>query len=221
MGADLCLDKPTPADIYHVRSATLPAVSIVGGAPRTTFPSADDEAVLLARLQAGDELALATLYQQLGGYVYGLVRRVTGSDSAAEDITQDVFTKLWLEPHRVDLGRGTIRAFLGVTSHRRSVDWVRSETRRDQRELRSGSAPPTTADVADEATDRVRAQRVRVALAALPDSQREAVELAYLGGLSYREVADHLGIPEGTAKSRLRLALRRLGDALSSEEVVR
>jgi RNA polymerase sigma-70 factor (ECF subfamily) len=177
------------------------------------------DAVLLARLQAGDERALADAYTDYGGYVYGLVRRVTGSNQAAEDLTQEVFAHLWERPFDVDPSRGTIRTFLGVVAHRRAVDWVRSETRRQARDDRAIRLADPPIDVSDAATDRVSAARVRAALDQLPESQRRAVMLAYFEGCSYREVARRLDIPVGTAKSRLRLALARLAQVLDAERL--
>jgi RNA polymerase sigma-70 factor (ECF subfamily) len=175
--------------------------------------------VLLDRLRAGDERALAGLFDLYGGYVFGLARRVTGSETVAEDLTQEVFTHLWLHPFDVDPSRGSVRTYLGVVAHRRSVDWVRSETRRRARDERAGRGASTTADISDTATERVVAAHVRAALDQLPEAQRTAVMLAYFEGCSYREVARRLDIPEGTAKSRLRLALARLADLLQTESV--
>jgi RNA polymerase sigma-70 factor (ECF subfamily) len=179
----------------------------------------DRERVLLARLVAGDDMALGDVYNIHGAYVFRLARRVTGSERAAEDVVQDTFVRLWERPHDVDLDRGSLRTFLGVIAHRRSVDWVRSESRRHAREEKvghrqgSGRAP----DIADDVAGVMTADRVRAALDQLPEAQREAVTMAYFGGCSYREVAERLGIPEGTAKSRMRMALARLAQLLQSE----
>lgn len=177
------------------------------------------DTVLLARLRAGDERALADIYAGYGSYVYGLVRRVTGSAQAAEDLTQEVFAHLWERPFDVDPARGTIRTFLGVVAHRRAVDWVRSETRRQARDDRATRLADPPVEVSDVAADRVSAAAVRAALGQLPEPQRTAVMLAYFEGCSYREVARRLDIPEGTAKSRLRLALARLAQLLDAERL--
>jgi RNA polymerase sigma-70 factor (ECF subfamily) len=179
----------------------------------------DRERVLLARLVAGDDLALGEVYNLHGAYVFRLARRVTGSERAAEDVVQETFVRLWERPHDVDLSRGSLRTFLGVVAHRRSVDWVRSESRRHAREEkvghRQGSAPAP--DIADDVAGVMTADRVRAALDEVPEAQREAVTMAYFGGFSYREVAERLGIPEGTAKSRMRMALARLAQLLQAE----
>jgi RNA polymerase sigma factor (sigma-70 family) len=194
-------------------------LSSVRAVPQGERVDNDRERVLLARLVAGDDLALGEVYNAYGAYVFRLARRVTGSERAAEDVVQDTFVRLWERPHDVDLARGSLRTFLGVVAHRRSVDWVRSESRRHAREekvgQRQGGGPAP--DVADDVAGVMTADRVRAALEQLPAAQREAVTMAYFGGCSYREVAERLGIPEGTAKSRMRMALARLAQLLQTE----
>ena len=186
---------------------------------------ADKDYEIAARLTAGDPDALAETYRLYAGLVFGLARRILGSQVLAEDVTQEVFTSLWQRPDRFDPTRGTLRCWLGLLAHRRSVDRVRSEVRRANYEARYGQAASVTW-VQNEAEDRLNtewlADRVRQALADLPDDQRDAVVLAYYGGRTYRQVAVELVIPEGTAKSRLRLAMHRLNEllrpALAEEE---
>lgn len=186
------------------------------GAATTTWESG-----LSVRLIAGDETALVEVYEQFSSFVFGLARRVTASTSLAEDITQDVFVSLWEKPHAFDPSRGSIRSWLGVLTHRRSVDRIRRETTARRHEARRAEVLPLPPppDTADAATSTLVAQRVREAVAALPDEQRRAVELAYFGGLTYVEVAEELAIPEGTAKSRLRLAMKRLALTLGPEGI--
>jgi RNA polymerase sigma-70 factor (ECF subfamily) len=185
--------------------------------------SAGDEQ-LAKRLVAGDEEALAEVYDRYSAMVFGLARRVTGSRTAAEDVTQDVFVRLWTNPERFDPQRGSLRAFLGMLTHSRAVDVVRSDARRHVRE-QADAADPIRLDPASwERPEAVEAEdlalRVRRAVARLPAAQREALRLAYFGGHSYRSVAEVLGIPEGTAKSRLRMALTKLSDLLAAEGAV-
>lgn len=215
-------DSGAQPDVARWTPAGTPALAnSMQGSPHLIVPEphTTDE-LLVKRLVAGDERALAAAYDQHSGLVYGLARRVTRSDQAAEDITQEVFTSLWERPERVDLGRGTLRAFLGVLTHRRAVDLVRKEEAsraRAQREHRLDVK--AWADVSDDAIDDDTARRVRRAVDSLPPEQREAILLAYFGGRTYREVAETLAIPEGTAKSRLRLGLTKLHAALQSEGV--
>jgi RNA polymerase sigma-70 factor (ECF subfamily) len=178
------------------------------------------DSVLLARIQAGDEQALRIIYDQHAGLVYGLARRVTRDEHLAGDITQDVFAYLWELPTRVDLRRGTIRAYLAVVAHRRAVD----EVRRSERRARTEAGVPIRTSVDGPEEGVVEAQthlwstrRLTAGLALLPAEQRRAIELAYYDGMTYKEVATTLGIPEGTAKSRLRLAMSRLRTLLGDD----
>ncbi len=191
----------------------------------STVPAgAPGDELIVARLVAGDDSALGMAYDRYGGFVYSLARRVTGSDDAARDITQDVFTFLWKEPERVDLERGTLRAYLGVVTHRRAVTEVRSTARRRARETRVSvaagrAATDPHAELVETDARRWRAGRLRDFVLSLPSEQRVALELAYFEGCTYREVAERLAIPEGTAKSRLRLALSRLRTMLEAQPV--
>jgi RNA polymerase sigma-70 factor (ECF subfamily) len=137
----------------------------------------------------------------------------------AEDVVQEVFVRLWTRAEQFDRERGSLRAFLLAQTHGRSLDLVRSETarrRREERDARAVREPP--ADVEQQVVRNAVASEVRTALAALPDLEREPVELAYLGGLPYREVALRLGIPEGTAKSRIRSGLSHLREAMTRRD---
>jgi RNA polymerase sigma-70 factor (ECF subfamily) len=171
---------------------------------------------LVARLAAGEPAALRDVYDRYVGLVFGLARRVLGDDTMAEDVTQEVFVSLWQRPERYDPTRGSLRSWLGLLAHRRAVDRVRAEVRRARGETKLDPEPSVTAsDEVDEELSRAwLAGRIQAALAQLPDEQREAVVLAYYGGRTYRQVAAELAIPEGTAKSRLRLALAKLDDLL-------
>ena len=181
---------------------------------------AHPDTVLLARIQAGDETALAALYDQHAGLVYGLARRVTRDDHLAQDITQEVFAYLWELPDRVDLARGSLRSYLSVVAHRRAVDEVRRSTRRNRTELAGAGtevADGPEGDIVDAAAHAWTSERVAESLAQLPNDQRVVIQLAYFEGQTYTQVAMTLGIPEGTAKSRLRLALARLRVLLGDE----
>jgi RNA polymerase sigma-70 factor (ECF subfamily) len=169
------------------------------------------DTVLIARLGAGDEEALAEVWQRYSPLVFGLARRLTGDSSTAEDVTQEVFVTLWQQPERFDAQRGSLRAFLGVHAQRRAIDALRREGRRTEREHRHHRLYPTAGtSPGAKAENSALAGAVRDAIGRLPAEQREAVELAYFSGLTHREVATTLGIPEGTAKSRLRLAQSKL-----------
>jgi RNA polymerase sigma factor (sigma-70 family) len=178
--------------------------------------TSSDEA-LVRRLVAGDETALGELYDSHSGFVYGLSLRVLANKQAAEDVTQEVFVTFWEHPDRFDHTRGTLRAFLGTLTHRRSVDHIRREEARKRRETKTSYEPLPVPAVDDAALSTLTSERVREVVAALPQAQRECLELAYFEGHTYRQVAELLGIPEGTAKSRLRLALQRIAETLHPE----
>lgn len=177
------------------------------------------DALLTARLAAGDDRALGEAFDQLGRAVYGAALRVLGEWTAAQDVAQDVFVELWSHPDRYDPAVGSLRTYLTVLARRRAIDMVRSELRRIARQERNHRLTPHAgiASPSDEVEAAEAAGVVRAAVRLLPDSQREVVELAYFSGLSYREVALAVGIPEGTAKSRLRLALAKLETALDRQ----
>jgi RNA polymerase sigma-70 factor (ECF subfamily) len=162
------------------------------------------DALLLARIRAGDDQALAVVYDQHAGVVYGLARRVAQDEQLACDVTQEVFTYLWEMPHRIDLSRGSLRTHLTLLAHRRAVD----EVRRRRAHPRAETAPEPADGPGSPVTD---------GLGMLPAEQRAAVRLAYYDGLTYAQVAKALGIPEETAKSHLRTALASLRTRLAEE----
>lgn len=171
-----------------------------------------DDHLFHRRVVSGDESALGELYDHFSALLHGLALRVTRDRVAAEDITQEVFATFWERPSSYDPGRGSLRAWLATIAHRRAVDHVRSEERRRVGVPRLFERP---ADLEEGVVAAEEIVRVREAVRALPDGLRQVIELAYYGGRTYREVAVEIGVPEGTAKSRLRLALRRLSGALS------
>ncbi len=177
------------------------------------------ERVLVERFARGDETALADLYDRYAGFVYALALRTLADRQAAEDVTQEVFVALWESPGRIQPGRGTLRGFLGTMTHRRAVDLIRREEARKRRETRAPADAPGRGhgDLAETVARSDARGKVREAVARLPEAQRRALELAYFQGHTYRQVADVLGIPEGTAKSRLRLALQHIAETLRPE----
>ena len=180
-------------------------------------PPDQSDAALVDRLRRGDDHALAEVYDRYSGTVHGLAARVLRDRRAAEDVTQDVFVALWQDPDRFDATRGTLRGYLATMAHRRAVDAVRRDEARRAREVRAARAPAIGPDPAETVIDLGDTNRVREVVADLPAAQRRALELAYFGGRTYRQVADELGIPEGTAKSRLRLALQAISELLRGE----
>ena len=177
------------------------------------------DAVLAARLAAGDDHALAEIFDALARNVYGSALRVLGDDSAAQDVVQDVFVELWSRPDRYDPAVASLRTYLVLLARHRAVDIARSEMRRVARQERHHRLTPRDPGLtpSDHAAASATAGAVREAINRLPDGQRRVVELAYFHGMTFREVAAATGIPEGTAKSRLRLALAKLEQVLDRQ----
>jgi RNA polymerase sigma-70 factor (ECF subfamily) len=174
------------------------------------------DAALVVAIGRWHEEALAEVYRRYGGAVYGLARRVLGDGTRAEEVVQDVFVRLWQQPERFDPDRGTLRSYLLAAAHGRAVDLVRSEASRRRREEQDARFTATAAyDLEHEVWDLALAEHVKMALNELDPDERKAIELAYFGGHTYRQVAVILGQPEGTVKSRIRAGLRRLQSALA------
>jgi RNA polymerase sigma-70 factor, ECF subfamily len=174
------------------------------------------DAQLVTSVARYSEVALAEVYRRHGGAVYGLARRVLNDPAEAEDVTQEVFLRLWNEPDRYDPARGSLRSFLLAQSHARAVDAVRSTSSRRQRESREALRTARgTYDLQHEVWDLAMADQVGRAMGALPEDERRAIKLAYFDGHTYREVARLLQQPEGTVKSRIRNGMRRMRAALA------
>ena len=149
------------------------------------------DALLAARLAAGDDHALAEVFDRLGAAVYGAALRVMGNGAAAQDVVQDVFVELWSHPGRYDPAAGTLRTFLMVQARCRAVDMVRSELRRIARQERHHQLTPgqQAPSPCEQVTAAQAASAVRAAVRQLPEGQRRVVELAYFKGMTCREVA--------------------------------
>jgi RNA polymerase sigma-70 factor (ECF subfamily) len=178
------------------------------------------DAQLVTSIARYSEVALAEVYRRHGGAVYGLAKRVLNNPAEAEDVTQEVFLRLWNQPDRFDPSRGSLRSFLLAQSHGRAVDAVRSSSSRRLREARDAFRTAQAAyDMQHEVWDLALADQVGRAMGGLPDEERRAIELAYFDGHTYREVARLLGEPEGTIKSRIRNGMRRMRGVLADAGV--
>ncbi|MFZ4718462.1 MAG: ECF RNA polymerase sigma factor SigK [Ilumatobacteraceae bacterium] len=189
------------------------------GASAEVADDLDDRAgELLQRAGRGDQAAFAELFDELSPMVHGVVRKVVRDPAISEEVTQEVFVELWRLAARFDGSRGSARAWAATLAHRRAIDRVRSEqSSRERQERDAQQVAPSHDVVAAEVELGLEQVRVRRALSQLSELQREAVELAYFGGHTYREVAVLLGVAEGTVKSRIRDGLIRLRDELGGE----
>jgi RNA polymerase sigma-70 factor (ECF subfamily) len=179
-----------------------------------------EDSVLVERIGSRSQGALAEAYRRHSSAVFSLALRITRNRTLAEEVTQEVFVRLWNRWQTFDADRGTLRSFLLAHTHGRSVDLIRSESSRRTREEREtrqmvAVAGPT---LEEEVVGMQVADQVRAALQDLKEGERAAIELAYFGGHSYREVAEMLGQPEGTVKSRIRAGLKRLSVSLGDLE---
>ena len=189
-------------------------------ASEASVPSANAElAELLKACSLGEEAAFAKLYDATAARLFGLVLRTVRDRAQAEEVTQDAYLDIWRNSSRFDPDRGSALSWLMTIGHRKAVDRVRSAEatrRRDTAYETRDQAAPFDQTVED-AHRNLDAQRVRRALDTLTETQRGAVELAYFGGYTHREVAAMLGLPLGTAKTRIRDGLIRLRDTLGLE----
>jgi RNA polymerase sigma-70 factor (ECF subfamily) len=173
-----------------------------------------DEA-LVALIARGDEDALAELYDRIGRIAYGLALRVLRDERHAEDAVQEAFLQVWRSAATFRVERAKASTWVLTLVHRRAVDLVRREERRQADPLTDDTALGTAPEETEEAAWlRFERERVQAALRELPDVQREALELAYYGGFSQSELAERLGVPLGTIKSRMFAGLSRLRELL-------
>jgi RNA polymerase sigma factor (sigma-70 family) len=176
-----------------------------------------DEA-LIALVARKDQAALAALYDRFGRLAYGLATRVLRDKSLAEDAVQEAFMSIWQTADRFVAERSKASTWILTFVHRRAVDVVRREERRRADPLDDAPEVDPSPSTDEEAWLRLRRERVQAALRALPDQQREALELAYFGGFSQSELAERLGQPLGTIKSRMFAGLARLREILDETE---
>jgi RNA polymerase sigma-70 factor (ECF subfamily) len=205
------MHPPLSADAYPTRRPDAAG----GGA------ASDADAALLAAMAAGDEGALGALYDRWSPFLHALVMQIVADADDAEEVLEETFWQAWRQAGRYEGGRGAVSTWLSAIARSRALDRMRA--RRRVREDRyeelpepagDGDAPPRRTPF-DAAADAERQALVARALAQLPPEQRQTVELAYFRGMSQSEIAEHLGQPLGTVKTRARLALQKLRDTLS------
>jgi len=202
----------------------------VSVAPRSTTDEQQrytdlEDAALVELMAARDPRALETLYERHARIVFSFAFRIVGDPASAEEIVQEAFFRSWQQATRFAEGRGTFVTWLLSITHNLAIDEIRKRQRRPQR---ADSADPVLLlanlndpgpSVEDSAVQGSWRDEIRTALEAIPPAQREPIELAYFSGLTQREIADHLGEPLGTIKTRMRLGMRKLRETLEEREV--
>jgi RNA polymerase sigma-70 factor (ECF subfamily) len=185
--------------------------------------SEDPDVAAIARLGAGELDALEGLFERHGTMAYSIALRITGDSGTAEDVVQEAFLGAWRNASRYVEGRGSVKTWLLAIVHHRAIDAIRR--RRATSPLpEADDLPPEQLirpDVWPDVVADLDRDAIAVALAAIPPAQRESIELAYVGGLTQVEVAERLGLPLGTVKSRMRLGLLALRRELLPEEASR
>lgn len=190
-----------------------PGISVEYGARN------EELAALIRSLASGDQSAMTTLYDSTSRLIYGLVLRILNEASTAEEVLLDVYTQVWRQASHYDATRGAPLAWLTTIARSRAIDRLRSGSheRNFKQPLESAAMTAAGTASAEDFTVASEMQKfVREALDTLPPEQREVIELAYYGGLSHSEIAVRLGQPLGTIKTRTRLGMMKLREALKS-----
>ncbi|GGL80544.1 ECF RNA polymerase sigma factor SigK [Curtobacterium sp. Csp1] len=177
-------------------------------------PASPDD--MLARVADGDQAAFSELYDALSGRVLGLVTRLLRDRAQSEEVTQEIFLEVWQQAARFDRSRGTAASWVLTMAHRRAVDRVRASQSSHDRDTKIGIRDLESGydQVSESVEIRIEHERVSRALGKLTEFQRQAVQLAYYGGYSHSEMAERLGVPIGTVKTRLRDGMIRLRDEM-------
>jgi RNA polymerase sigma-70 factor (ECF subfamily) len=184
---------------------------------RSASPADDADREVLALVTSGQLDALQELYDRYRTMAYSIALRITADASLAEDVVQDAFLGVWRNASRYVEGRGSVKTWLLSIVHHRAVDAVRRRRPTTVLPEREDVPPPalTLPDIWQDVAAGLDREAIAAALATLSDVQREAIELAYWGGLTQQEIADRTGTPLGTVKSRVRLGLLALRSALA------
>ena len=163
-------------------------------------------------MRAGDETAMADLYDRYSGIVYGVALRVLGNTTAAEDVLQEVFLQLWRNPQAFDADRGRLPAWLAVIARNRAIDHLRKRPPEDDIE---DLAVSTGVNLENATAQRLAVDKVRRVLAQLPAEQRRLLEMAFFEGMTHSEIAAKTGEALGTIKTRIRTGLLALRKAFA------
>lgn len=193
--------------------------SQLGSRGRTTSPVDDADRAVLALVTAGQLDSLQELYDRYRTMAYSIALRITNDAALAEDVVQDAFLGVWRNASRYVEGKGSVKTWLLSIVHHRAVDAVRRRRPTTDLPDREDVPPPAlqVPDLWDDVAAGLDREAIAAAMGVLSDVQREAIELAYWGGLTQQEIAERTGAPLGTVKSRVRLGLLALRGALSAE----
>jgi RNA polymerase sigma-70 factor (ECF subfamily) len=185
----------------------------IGGSVAGTLKAPEEDAELLARIQQGDDRAMAVLFDRYSKIVYSVSLRVLRDTAAAEDIMQEIFMQIWRNPNSFVAAKGSLGGWLSVVARNRSIDTLRRKRPSEQvEELNLASL----CNLADEAERNLMMEKARAAVILLPLEQRKTLEMAFFDGLTHSEIAEMTGDPLGTVKTRIRSALLTLRKALQA-----
>jgi RNA polymerase sigma-70 factor (ECF subfamily) len=183
------------------------------GVLNTPPSSAEDDSVLLARVQRGDEQAMASLFDRYSKVVYSVALRVLRDPAAAEDVLQEIFMQVWRKPEGFSATRGSLGGWLAVVARNRSIDYLR---RRRPTEAVEDVALASPYNLGEESERNLMTEKARSLIVQLPQEQRKTLEMAFFDGLTHSEIAEMTGEPLGTVKTRIRSALLVLRKGLQS-----
>jgi RNA polymerase sigma-70 factor (ECF subfamily) len=197
----------------------------MNGLRATNEPASPSDERLLVGVATGDSEALEQLYDRYSRVVYGTALRMLGNPEHAEDIVQETFWRVWRRSGSFQQSRGQVASWIFGIAHNLCIDELRRQHARPQTSRSEDdqsaflAAADERADVADVAFEAERRRLIRAALAQIPGEQRDVIELAYFGGLSQSEIAEHLQSPIGTVKTRIRLGLNKLREILLQRQL--
>ena len=214
-----------PSALLHGRVGAAPSPaddqeSMSPADPSPSAPSPIEDAELLTRIAAGDEAALAELYDRFASLLLALSRRILGDGFEAEEILQEVFLQVWNQAGRYDRSRSSVSTWLVLITRSRSIDRLRSRQVKDRTLTQFQQQKPethTSPTGPKSVLYTERRRRLREELAHLPAEQRQVLEMAFFSGMTQSEIAGSTGIPLGTVKTRTLLAMKKLRKALASE----
>jgi RNA polymerase sigma-70 factor, ECF subfamily len=176
----------------------------------------ENQMIAPSQRAARDPLTIEALYDRYGGVAFAFAYRLLGEATLAEDVVQEAFLNIWRQGMAYDAARGSAKTWVLTIVHHRAIDQIRSMRTRNRAdtEIKDAVPLPSHEDTWATVAQTLETERVRQAMARLPPEQRQVIDLVYYGGFTHQEIADHVGVPLGTVKGRLRLALEKLRASL-------